>query len=100
MIDAVNADAEERTKNNRNRALEEALLAITDAEVPECWILDETRRKFALMMQEVSSQGTCRASVGMGVGGRGDRRRSTIDDRRAHHITLTTLQQHPFTSVK
>ena len=26
--------------------------------MPECWILDETRRKFALMMQEVSSQGT------------------------------------------
>lgn len=110
VIDAVNADAEERTKANRNRALEEALLAIStwgccccvggwvegwdikahegwddcagfkgtacesastnrpithptttptaEAEVPECWILDETRRKFALMMQEMSSQGT------------------------------------------
>ena len=29
VIDAVNADAEERTKANRNRALEEALLAIS-----------------------------------------------------------------------
>ncbi len=29
VVDAVNADAEERTKSNRNRALEEALLAIS-----------------------------------------------------------------------
>lgn len=29
-----------------------------ECEVPECWIVEETRRKFALMMQEFSTQGT------------------------------------------
>lgn len=63
VVDAVNADAEERTKMNRNKALEEALLAITRAEIPECWIVEETRRKFALMMQEVSTQGKSEEEV-------------------------------------
>ena len=63
VVDAVNADAEERTKMNRNKALESALLEITQAEIPECWILEETRRKFALMMQEVSTQGKSEEEV-------------------------------------
>jgi len=63
VVDAVNADAEERTKMNRNKALETALLEITQAEIPECWIQEETRRKFALMMQEVSTQGKSEEEV-------------------------------------
>ena len=97
VIDAVNADAEDRTKANRNRALEDALLEIgksssvarcrqqsidkqaayiqphpailsfplyaVESEVPECWIIEETRRKFAMMMQEVSSQGKSEEEV-------------------------------------
>lgn len=31
-------------------------MEVTQCEIPECWILEETRRKFALMMQEVSTQ--------------------------------------------
>lgn len=63
VVDAVNADAEERTKMNRNKALESALLEITQCEIPECWIQEETRRKFALMMQEVSTQGKSEEEV-------------------------------------
>lgn len=118
MIDAVNSDAEQLTKANRDRALENALLEIgqslsqtpisvavglvdgsgsecsgglveagagqgryigcsagswqqmvvvltrggcfdaaVEADVPETWIIEESRRKFASMMQEFSAQG-------------------------------------------
>jgi FKBP-type peptidyl-prolyl cis-trans isomerase (trigger factor) len=62
-MDAVNADAEMRTKQNRDKALEEALLQVSLAEIPETWILDETRRKFAQMMTDFSNQGQSEEDV-------------------------------------
>jgi trigger factor len=58
IISAVNSDAEQKTKVNRNGALEEQLAKVVEMEVPETWIFEETRRKFAAMMSEFAQQGT------------------------------------------
>jgi trigger factor len=58
IISAVNSDAEQKTKANRNGALEEQLAKVVEMDVPESWIFEETRRKFAAMMSEFAQQGT------------------------------------------
>eukprot|EP00904_Undaria_pinnatifida_P012763 jgi/Undpi1/8617/HiC_scaffold_25.g11082.m1 len=44
-------------KDARNRALEDAILAVTEVEIPETLIIEQAREKFAIMMTEFKDQG-------------------------------------------
>ncbi|CAN0478709.1 unnamed protein product, partial [Discosporangium mesarthrocarpum] len=43
--------------NEQKRALEDALLSVSEVDVPETLIIEEARQKFAVMMTEMKDQG-------------------------------------------
>jgi len=52
----VREDVDERQKELRNKALEEALLEVVDVEIPETMVVQQARDKFAMMMTEMKEQ--------------------------------------------
>ncbi|CAN0509450.1 unnamed protein product, partial [Laminaria digitata] len=55
--DAVMEETGTSKKDARNRALEDAVLEVTQVEIPETLIIEQAREKFAIMMTDFKDQG-------------------------------------------
>mmetsp|Transcript_4515 Transcript_4515/g.6229 ORF Transcript_4515/g.6229 Transcript_4515/m.6229 type:complete len:506 (-) Transcript_4515:232-1749(-) len=58
IIAAVSQENQDLQTQNRNRALEDALLEKVEIEIPETLVTEQAREKFAMMMADMKSEGS------------------------------------------